>query len=285
VSRAKKLALFGLQIRYNLKIMLKTGKKFEELVKTIQKIRRQCPWDRKQNHKSLKSYMLEEVYEALDAIDSDQPHKIAEELGDMLLHIIMHAVFAKEKKDFTIDDVIEHIREKMIRRHPHVFGDKKTKSIKKIWERWEKIKKSESGNLDKSILDGVPAALPALLKAERIQKKAARVGFDWDRVAGAWDKVREEMDEIHALIRKNPSTPPRQVSGSLGIKVKEEIGDLLFAITNVARKSNIDAEEALQEATQKFKRRFACIEKHLKSKKLTLAEMDRLWNQVKRDEK
>jgi MazG family protein len=263
--------------------MEKTGKKFEELVKTIETIRQKCPWDRKQNHKTLKPYMIEEVYEALEAIDAEQPHKIAEELGDILLHIIMHATFAKEKAAFTIDDVIEHIREKMIRRHPHVFGDKKTKSIKKIWERWEKIKKEEqrkTGEIKKSILDGIPSFLPALLRADRIQKRAARVGFDWDQVAGAWNKVREEMGEIHAALKMSKSKNKAKLA-----KLKEEIGDLLFAVANVSRKLGLDAEDALQKSTNKFKRRFAEVEKHLRKKKLSLKEMDEIWNQVKWAEK
>ncbi|MCX5750352.1 MAG: nucleoside triphosphate pyrophosphohydrolase [Candidatus Saganbacteria bacterium] len=260
--------------------MGKTGKKFEELVKTIEIIRKKCPWDKKQNHKTLKPYMVEEVYEALEAIDSEKPHKIAEELGDMLLHIVMHATFAKEKATFTIDDVIEHIREKMIRRHPHVFGDKKKRNIKQIWAKWEKIKKAEGNYQRKSILDGVPAALPALLRADRIQKRAARVGFDWDQVAGAWNKVKEEMREIHEALKIDKGKNKAKLA-----KLKEEIGDLLFAVTNVSRKLGLDAEDALQKATDKFKRRFGEVEKHLKDKKLTLREMDRIWKEIKKNEK
>jgi len=263
--------------------MGKTGKKFEELVRVIEKLRAPngCPWDRKQSHKTLKPYMLEELYEALEAIDSKQPHKLAEELGDMLLHIIMHATFAKQDGTFTIDEVVDHIKDKMIRRHPHVFGNKKARNIKEIWSRWEKIKKQEKAEAKteaQGILDGVPNALPALLRAEKTQKRAARVGFDWKKSDGAWKKLKEEIKELEHLLKNKKASKRRT-------KIKEELGDILFAVVNVARKLDIDAEDTMQKATNKFKRRFSHVEKELQKKKLSLKQMDQLWNQAKQQER
>ncbi|MBU0687476.1 MAG: nucleoside triphosphate pyrophosphohydrolase [Candidatus Margulisbacteria bacterium] len=259
-----------------------TGKKFEELVNVVSILqsKKGCPWDRKQTHATLKPYMVEEVYEAMEAIDEKDHKRLADELGDMLLHICMHAEMGRRAKEFNIDEVVDLIKEKMIRRHPHVFavpagrqGDKKSKSIAAIWQRWEKIKdqeKAKKGKQHKGILESVPQTLPALHRAEGVQRRAARVGFDWDKVAGAWKKVHEELDEVHELLDKKV-TLKRQA------RLKEEIGDLMFAIVNVSRKLEINPEEALQETIAKFIRRFKPIEKALKKKKLTLAEMDEIW--------
>jgi tetrapyrrole methylase family protein/MazG family protein len=256
-------------------------KKFYELVNTVRRLRapKGCPWDRVQTHATLKPYMVEEVYEALEAIDSKDYKKLAEELGDMLLHVVMQAEIGREKKEFNIEDVIASINAKMIRRHPHVFSNKKVKNIEEVWKRWEEIKGQEvSGTSDKvkGILESVPNALPALYRADKVQRRAARVGFDWNSVAGAWDKVYEEQKEIHDLLKKKKK----------GKRIKEELGDLLFAIVNVARKLDIDAEEALQNATTKFMKRFREIEKHARKSgrhisKLTLPEMDAVWREVK----
>ncbi len=268
------------------------GKKFEELVKIVKQLRspKGCPWDRVQTHETLKPYMVEEVYEALEAIDSGDARKLEEELGDMLLHIVMHANMAAEKKKFDIGGVIGSISAKMIARHPHVFGKKKAKSVAEVWARWEEQKQKEvilKGEQHKSILSSIPQYLPGLYRADKVQRRAARVGFDWDSVAGAWDKVHEEEEEIRDVIAKSKL---KSQKSKLGKKLKEEIGDLLFAVVNVARKLNIDAEEALQVSTSKFIRRFKGIEKHAKVKgvKLTnmsLKEMDRVWEKVKAREK
>lgn len=263
--------------------MAKIGEKFEELVRIVKKIRKICPWDRVQTFKSLKPYLVEEVYEAHQAIDDKDEAKLAEELGDMLLHVIMLSNMLQEKTRFSIGRVIDLIHEKMIRRHPHVFAKIKVKNADEVLARWERIKQGEvrkKGQKHKSILENVPQSLPALYRADKVQKRAARVGFDWDRVAGAWEKVHEELDEIHELL--NSKLKSQKSKRHLKTqKLREEIGDLLFAIVNVARKLDIDAEEALQKANSKFMRRFSEVEKRLHKKKMTLAEMDELWNQVK----
>jgi tetrapyrrole methylase family protein/MazG family protein len=282
--------------------MSKTCDKFEELVKVVRKLRAPngCPWDRVQTHATLKPYMVEEVYEALEAIDSKDSKKLAEELGDMLLHVVMQAEIGREKKEFTIDDVVSSISAKMIRRHPHVFSGKKVKSVEEVWQRWEEIKgkeKQKSGEKHKGVLESVPNALPALYRADKIQRRAARVGFDWNNVAGAWRKVDEERSEINALLRKSEirpclpagRNPKSEINSRRKSKIKEEVGDLLFAVVNVTRKLDIDAEEALQEATTKFMRRFKAIEDSAKKRgshisKMSLPEMDKVWNEVKRRE-
>jgi tetrapyrrole methylase family protein / MazG family protein len=265
--------------------MSKTGKKFEDLVKVVKRLRAPngCPWDRVQTHATLKPYMVEEVYEALEAIDSKNYRQLAEELGDMLLHVVMQAEIGRVKKEFTIEDVISSISAKMVRRHPHVFGNNKVKSVEEVWKKWEEIKAGEvKGKSDKvkGILESVPNALPALYRADKVQRRAARVGFDWNSVAGAWDKVHEEEKEIRSLLKKRKNMN----------RLKEEVGDLFFAVVNVARKLDIDAEEALQNATSKFMKRFKEIEKHAARSgrhvsKLTLPEMDAVWNDIKRREK
>ncbi len=254
-------------------------KEFDRLVKVVATLRKKCPWDREQTHETLKPYMVEEVYEAIEAIDSGDRRKLCEELGDMLLHIVMHAEMGRGEKTFNIKDVVKVITAKMIRRHPHVFGGKKTKELSEIWEKWEEIKKAEAGEKHKGILESVPQSLPALYRADKVQRRAARVGFDWDLVVGAWSKVREEVGEIEEVLGKHAKS-----------RLKEEIGDLLFAIVNVTRKSEIDAEEALQSATSKFMRRFREIEKKasekgVKVKELGIKCMDKIWEDVKKNER
>lgn len=279
--------------------MSKTGKKFEELVRVVKKLRAPngCPWDRVQTHATLKPYMVEEVYEALEAIDLKDYRQLAEELGDMLLHVVMQAEIGREKKEFTIEDVISSISAKMVRRHPHVFGGKKVKSVEEVWQKWEQIKAGEvKGKSDKvkGVLESVPNALPALYRADKVQRRAARVGFDWNNIAGAWNKVYEEEKEIQAVLRRSKTQNPRSKgnpkSKSQISRLKEELGDLLFAVVNVSRKLDIDPEEALQNATSKFMRRFKQIEESARRSgrhvsKMTLPEMDAVWKEVKRLEK
>ncbi|MFH1347517.1 MAG: nucleoside triphosphate pyrophosphohydrolase [Candidatus Margulisiibacteriota bacterium] len=265
--------------------MGKTGNKFEEFIEIVKKLRKGCPWDREQTIESLKPYLVEEVYEAIQSIDDKDYTKLAEELGDMLLHIVMLSVFAKEDSRFSIQDVIDSISAKMIRRHPHVFAKGKAKTKEDVWLKWEKIKQAEAeakGKKHQGILESIPRKLPALYRAEKVQRRAARVGFDWDKVAGAWEKVHEELDEVHDLLKPKSKSPKSNVQRQ---KIKEEIGDLLFAIVNVARKLNIDAEDALQLANTKFMRRFSKIETKLQKKKMTLAQMDALWDKVKASER
>lgn len=258
--------------------MPKAGKKFEEFVAIVKKIRKKCPWDRVQTFGSLKPYLVEEVYEALQAIDDKNYKKLSEELGDMLLHVVMLSNMADEKSRFSIEDVINTIRRKMIRRHPHVFAAVKAKNANEVLARWERIKQAEAkakAKRHKGILENIPQSLPALYRADKVQRRAARVGFDWDRVAGAWEKVHEELDEIHDLLKAKPKSRGKRQ------RLKEEIGDLLFAVVNVARKLDIDAEEALQMGNTKFMRRFSKIEKKLQKKKMNLKQMDELWNKIK----
>lgn len=255
-------------------------KEFDRLIEVVAKLRGKtgCPWDRKQDHNSLKPYVVEEAYEMLDAIDKNDMDKLRDELGDILLQVMLHSQIAGEKKKFSIKDVVNGITNKMIRRHPHVFAKKKVSCIDEIWSNWEEIKKDEAEYA--SILDSVPKAMPALLRADKVQKKASRVGFDWNNVAGAWDKVKEELEEIFELIRKNDDNKHKK-------RIKEEIGDLLFAVVNVSRKLEIPAEEALQEAVDKFSKRFKYIEDNSKSTKkplkdMGIKEMDRLWDKAKK---
>ena len=245
-------------------------------MKIVRTLREKCPWDRVQTFESLKPYLVEEIYEAIQAIDDKNFKKLSEELGDMLLHVVMLANMGREKSRFSVEDVIDSIKRKMIKRHPHVFGKIKAKTAEEVVGRWERIKKARR---HKGILESIPQSLPALYRADKVQKRAARFGFDWDRVAGAWEKVHEELDEIHELLKVET-----RKSKVVSRRIKEEIGDLLFAVVNVARKLNLDAEEALQQANTKFMRRFGKIEKKLQKKKMTLAQMDALWNKIKASE-
>ena len=267
--------------------MGKIGQKFEGFIDIVRKLRKGCPWDREQTIESLKPYLVEEVYEAIQAIDDQEYQKLAEELGDMLLHIVMLSVFAQEDDYFSVQDVIDSISAKMVRRHPHVFAKGKAKTKEEVWLKWEKIKqveKKNKGRREKGMLESIPRCLPALYRAEKVQRRAARVGFDWDEVAGAWDKVHEEMDEVKSEIR-NTKSETNTKSKIRNSKLKEEIGDLLFAIVNVARKLEIDPEDALQMANTKFMKRFSKIEPKLLEKRMTLAEMDVLWEQAKAAER
>ena len=265
------------------------GQKFIDFIEIVRKLRKECPWDREQTFETLKPYLVEEVYETLQAIDDKDDKKLSEELGDMLLHVVMLAVFGEQKKSFDIGDVIDSISAKMVRRHPHVFGKGKAKDKEQVWKKWEEIKRKEvrsNGVKElgekKGMLETIPKSLPALYRAEKVQKRAARVGFDWDQVAGAWSKVHEELEEVHELMSNDKCQMTNE--GTIK-KIKEEIGDLLFSIVNVTRKLGIDAEETLQQANVKFMRRFSKIEKKLVRKKMTIEQMDALWDKIKKSEK
>ncbi|HRQ22712.1 MAG TPA: nucleoside triphosphate pyrophosphohydrolase, partial [Anaerolineales bacterium] len=242
-----------------------------------------CPWDREQTHQTLRKHLLEESYEALSAMDADDKNGMREEFGDLLLQILLNAQIASETNEFNITDVVKHIYDKIVRRHPHVFGDPSTGSgqalkldgVDGVLANWEKLKEKERGGKkeDKGILDGVPAALPALSQAQEYQDRAARVGFDWHEVDGVLDKIREEIEEIQK------AETLKQVTG--------ELGDLFFVLVNLARWRGVDAESALREANQKFKRRFAHVESRAKGQGrslsgMTLEEMDALWDEAKR---
>ncbi|MBP7738765.1 MAG: nucleoside triphosphate pyrophosphohydrolase [Spirochaetes bacterium] len=233
-----------------------------------------CPWDKKQTHQSLRPYLIEEAYEALDAIESGDPAHIREELGDILLQIYLHAEIAREQNRFTIDDVAQSIIDKIILRHPHVFGDASVRDADHVADRWEQIKKKEKPHRE-SILDGVPKHLPALLKAHRVQQKVSRVGFDWERIEDVAAKLDEEVGELKAAIASSDKD-----------RITDEAGDILFSMANLLRFMHINPEEALEKTTAKFIRRFRHIEKRAAEMEknledMTIDEMERLWQEAK----
>ena len=240
-----------------------------------------CPWDREQTHASIKPNLIEESYETLDAIDSGDPQKLKEELGDVLLQVVFHAQMAAERKAFDFGDIAKVLAAKLIRRHPHVFGAVKVAGSGDVLRNWEQIKRGEKTAAKEfpSVVAGVPRHLPALLKAEQVQRKVARVGFDWKTLAPVAAKVEEELAEVrHAVARRRPA------------EVREEIGDLLFAVVNLGRFIGHSAEEALDGTIHKFIRRFQEIERrlHAQGREMTacsLAELDAIWNQIKREER
>jgi MazG family protein len=232
-----------------------------------------CPWDREQTHESLKPHLLEECYELLDAIDTQDDGELKEELGDLLLQVVMHAQMASEQHRFTLDDVAEVTADKLVNRHPHVFGENRLPNSDAVLRQWDAIKRGEK-HQRKSVLDGVPKNLPALAKAQKVQTKAARVGFDWQEARDVLSKIHEEIQEIDS---------------ASGKELADEIGDLLFAIVNFARKQKLDAEQLLSGATAKFSKRFQAMEslaeeRKLDLSKLTLEQMDKLWEEVKAEE-
>ena len=234
-----------------------------------------CPWDKEQTRQSLKPYLIEEAYEVLEAIEKNEPGDICEELGDLLFQIVFHARVAKEAGKFDFSDIIKIIAEKMVRRHPHVFGDTKVKDSQDVLLNWEKIKQKEKKNHSRSVLEGLPRQLPSLLKAHRLQVKAARVGFDWPHIAQAMDKVREEFAEFEAAVKEEERD-----------KMEEELGDILFSLVNVARFVEVNPEEALLKTIQKFIARFRYIEDNIHQQDLsfndvTLEDMDKLWEESK----
>ena len=234
-----------------------------------------CPWDREQTHQSLKPFLIEEAYEVAEAIDSESIGSVCEELGDVLLQIVFHAQIGKENGEFELDDVIDGICEKMIRRHPHVFAGYTEIDTEEVLKNWDEIKRNEKTQVKKSLLDGIPKDFPALMKAYKMQNKAAKVGFDWENIQDATKKIFEETDELmEALKSKNEDN------------AAEEVGDLLFAVVNVARFASVEPETALLKATDKFYRRFRYIEKIAEERGLSLEamsldEMDGLWEEAK----
>jgi len=236
-----------------------------------------CPWDREQTHKSLKPYLIEEAYETLEAIDSGDDAHFRSELGDLLLQVVFHAQLAAEDGRFNINQVAEAICEKLIRRHPHVFGDTKADSSAEVLQNWEKIKKEEKGGGETSILDGVPASMPALLRAKRVQSRAGTAGFDWDAADGAFEKLEEEMAEFRAAFA---AMDPK--------RLEEELGDLFFTLVNVGRLLKINPEDALSGSIAKFINRFKYVEREVAKSgqelnQVGLAEMDRLWDEAKKN--
>lgn len=251
--------------------MTSNGQALEELVAVMDRLLAKdgCPWDREQTHKSLVRYLLEETYEVIEAINEGNMNKLKEELGDLLLQVVFHAALAEREGRFTFADVAETVRRKMIFRHPHVFGEMNLQTADDVMENWEKFKAQEG---KKYLLEGIPAIMPALMRAVKMQEKAAQVGFDWPNVDGAIDKLKEEIDEVKEAVNRE--------------QLQEEIGDMLFAMVNIARMFNIEPEEALQGSNEKFARRFNYIEEQVKSSgkefsEYSLAELDMIWDRAK----
>lgn len=255
--------------------------RFERLMGIMRKLRAPggCPWDAEQTHESLKRYLLEEAYEVIEAIDAKDRALLKEELGDLLLQPVFHAAIAEENGDFTMDEVLDAINEKLVRRHPHVFGDLVIETSEAQVQNWEKIKSQEKKVERKSALSGIPPHLPALMQAHKITEKAARVGFDWDHTDQVFAKVMEELHEFEEAM----------LSGDQQ-EMEAELGDLLFAIVNLGRFLSIDPEDALRKTIQRFTKRFGHVEQtlHARGKALpdsTLEEMDQLWEEAKKLEK
>lgn len=249
------------------------GSKFEYLMEIMYKLRMECPWDKKQTHDSLKANTLEEAYEVIETIDDKDYEALKGELGDLLLHIVFHSVIANENGNFTIDEVIEGITEKLIRRHPHIFGETKVSGADEIAKNWETIKMEEGRE---SVLEGVPKNLPQLYRAFRMQEKASKVGFDWKDKEPVWNKIQEEINELKEV-----------QSGVNHEKIEEEFGDLLFSLVNYARFIDVNPENALRRTNDKFIKRFNYIERKFKENgkeitKSTLEEMDKFWEESKK---
>lgn len=249
---------------------------FDELIRVMAQLRAPegCPWDREQSHRSLRPYLLEETYEALEAIDAEDWARLSDELGDVLLQVVFHAQLASERGDFDIEDVVAGIVAKLRRRHPHVFGTASVSGADEVVDRWEQIKRGEAGCEDReSALDGIPESLPALQRAHKLQRRAARAGFDWDDIAGPRAKIDEELTEVAAADAAS---------------VEHEIGDLLFAVVNYARFLGVEPESALRRANERFIRRFRSVERAAGSAErlqaMSLDEMDELWEQAKTEE-
>lgn len=250
---------------------------FGRLLDVMDRLRVECPWDRKQTNDSLRPNTIEETYELCDAIIRDDQREICKELGDVLLHIVFYSRIGEEKQEFDIADVCNKLCDKMIFRHPHVYGEAVAKSAEEVLDNWEQIKQREKGG-NKTVLSGVPAALPSLIKAYRVQDKACHVGFDWENKEDVWAKVHEELNELEAELRKEDK-----------LRSEQELGDFLFSVINAARLYKLNPDNALEMTNQKFIRRFNYIEQHsIKAGRplteMTLEEMDALWNEAKRQE-
>jgi len=255
------------------------GAAFDALLSLMARLRAEggCPWDREQTRASLKPYLIEEAYEVVQAIEESDIDHLVEELGDLLFQVVFHCQVASEAGEFGMVDVLERLTAKMVRRHPHVFGGSVVKDAGEALAQWERIKHAEANGDERprSVLDGVPGNLPALLRAQRLQVKVGRVGFDWARWEDAWSKVREEVEEVDEAMR-----------GADAARVRDELGDLLFAMVNVARLQGFDAEDCLRHAADKFTRRFKEVEADMRAGGRTVSEvsaeeLDRAWETVK----
>ena len=255
-------------------------KEFQRLLEIMDRLRVECPWDKKQTNETLRTLTIEETFELADAILENKDDEIKKELGDLLLHIVFYAKIGEEKGKFGISDVINSINDKLIFRHPHIFGDVKVDSAENVADNWERLKlKEENGENKKTVLGGVPKSLPAMVKACRIQDKASHVGFDWEEKEQVWDKIKEEYEELQVEINKDDKD-----------KIESEFGDLFFALVNAARLYGVNPENALEKTNKKFIFRFNHLESKTISegkdlKDMTLADMDKIWNEAKSLEK
>jgi MazG family protein len=257
------------------------GGELRDALALMRDLRARCEWDAAQTHESLRPYLIEEAYEVLEAIERKNPGELREELGDLLFQVVFHTRLAEEVSEFAMGDLLQHLITKMVTRHPHVFGDASVATATEALAQWEAIKQREGERTGhpRSAIDGVPRSLPSLLRAQRVQTKAARVHFDWPDARSAWAKVEEEIHEAAAAL----------ATGEVE-RVREELGDVLFSLVNVARLSSIDAEEALQDAIEKFRRRFAEMEASLGAQGKVLGavpqdEMERSWERAKAHER
>jgi XTP/dITP diphosphohydrolase len=244
---------------------------FQELLEIMDRLRAECPWDKKQTNESLRNLTIEETYELADAILEENSDEIMRELGDMLLHIVFYAKIGSETGDFDMADIIKNLNEKLIYRHPHIFSDTKVNDAEDVKKNWEELKIREG----KKVLEGVPGSLPAMIKANRIQEKVRAVGFDWDEKSQIWDKVREELEELETEVRNEDQE-----------KTELEFGDLLFSVINAARLYGVDPETALEKTNLKFIKRFGYLEKNTlrkgrSLKDMNLDEMNEIWEQAK----
>ena len=264
-----------------------TGAKFEKLVDIMATLRgpNGCPWDKQQDFNSLKPMLVEEVYEVLEAVENNDPEGLSEELGDLLLHVVFNAQLGKEAGTFDIDTVIQKISQKLVRRHPHVFGEESASTAEEVIKNWETIKEQEKAEKlksrtpeQRSLLEGIPSKLPAIHEAHQISSRAARVGFDWRDVEGIFDKLQEEVQELKEVLSGDDELHRE--------RLEDEIGDMLFVIVNIARYLKIDSESALKRANRKFKSRFQYMETELANQGKTLEEasleeMEALWQKAK----
>jgi nucleoside triphosphate diphosphatase len=295
-----------------------TGERFERAVAIMSRLRGPggCPWDREQTFDSIKPYTIEETYEVLEAIDNRDWEELPGELGDLLLQVLFYAQMGKDQGSFSIDDVLDRLSNKLVDRHPHVFGDVKADTSSQVVRNWEALKREEKQKRDsangtsgtenknkiESILSGVSSALPALPEAHKLSSKAANVGFDWPNVESLFDKLREEIDELREELKYFPAPGPQplgkgvagagrpQVTGELQTRLEEEVGDLFFVLVNIARYLSLDSESALKKTNRKFKRRFQWMEQQLDSsgrdlKNTSVEELETLWQRAKQQER
>jgi len=261
-----------------------TDSKFTEFVQIVKRLRKECPWDREQTNDSIKANTIEEAYEVVEAIDNKDFEELKKELGDLLLHVVFHTQIAEEDNQFNIDDVINSIKEKLIRRHPHVFGEVQVLNSNEVKKNWEEIKLSEGRE---SVLDGVPKHLPALQRAHRLQEKAAKVGFDWEKKEDVWKKVIEEIEEMHEIENIKSTANDHNSIVELNTKLEKEVGDVFFAIVNYSRFLGVNPEDALRITNEKFIKRFNYVQQKVKEtgkaiNESNLEEMDKYWNESKK---